>query len=135
MADNTLQCTVVTPERALLDEQADFVVLPMYDGELGVLPGRAPLVGRLGFGELRIVRGNETKRLYVDGGFVQIRNNVVTVLTSKAVKADELKPVELREQLRAAQVLAPTPEKQEAQAKAQERARAALRVAEHVGKL
>ena len=45
---------VVTPERALLDEPADFVALPMYDGELGVLPGRAPLIGRLGYGELRI---------------------------------------------------------------------------------
>src|SRR5688572_834794 len=117
MADRTLQCTVVTPERALLDEQADFVALPMYDGELGVLPGRAPLVGRLGFGELRLVRGGETQRFYVDGGFVQIRNNVVTVLTSKALKAEELKPAELRNQLQAALAVAPTPEKQEAQAK------------------
>ena len=48
-----LQCVVVTPERAVLDEPADFVVLPLYDGELGVLPGRAPLIGRLGYGELR----------------------------------------------------------------------------------
>ena len=39
------QCVVVTPERGLLDQAADFVVLPMYDGELGVLPGRAPLIG------------------------------------------------------------------------------------------
>jgi F-type H+-transporting ATPase subunit epsilon len=43
---HTLQCVVVTPERAVLDEPADFVALPMYDGELGVLPGRAPLIGR-----------------------------------------------------------------------------------------
>ena len=67
----SLQCVVVTPERALLDEPADFVVLPMYDGELGVLPGRAPLIGRLGFGEMRVRRGGQTERYYVDGGFAR----------------------------------------------------------------
>ena len=51
-SSRTVQCVVVTPERAVLDEAVDFVALPMYDGELGVLPGRAPLIGRLGFGEL-----------------------------------------------------------------------------------
>ena len=43
---HALRCVVVTPERALLDETADFVALPMYDGELGVLPGRSPLIDR-----------------------------------------------------------------------------------------
>src|SRR6184192_2794194 len=86
----TLQCVVVTPERALLDEPADSVVLPMFDGELGVLPGRAPLIGRLGFGELRTVLGRNTRRYYIDGGFAQVRGNVVTVLTSKAMPAEEI---------------------------------------------
>ena len=75
---------VVTPERAVLDEAVDFVALPMYDGELGVLPGRAPLIGRLGYGELRIRRGEETQRFFIDGGFAQVRANVVTVLTPRA---------------------------------------------------
>ncbi len=48
-----LQCVVVTPERTLFDELVEFVALPLYDGELGVLPGRTPLIGRLGYGELR----------------------------------------------------------------------------------
>src|SRR5215475_2644462 len=95
MADaRTLQCVVVTPERALLDETVDFVALPMYDGELGVLPGRAPLIGRLGYGELRTRRGSEVNRYFVDGGFVQIRANVVSVLTSRALKAEEITPAE-----------------------------------------
>ena len=81
LLNRPLQCVVVTPERALLDEQADFVALPMYDGELGVLPGRSPLIGRLGYGELRIRRGQETRRFFVDGGFAQVRANTVTVLT------------------------------------------------------
>jgi F-type H+-transporting ATPase subunit epsilon len=87
-----LRCVVVTPERSLLDETADFVALPLYDGEIGILPGRAPLVGRLGYGELRIKKGNQTTSYYVDGGFVQVRANVVTVLTSKALEAKELTP-------------------------------------------
>ena len=46
-----VRCVIVTPERAVLDQPADFVALPLYDGELGVLPGRAPLIGRLGIGD------------------------------------------------------------------------------------
>ena len=79
-----LQCIVVTPERAVLDESADFVALPMFDGELGVLPGRAPLIGRLGYGELRVRIGEHTQHFYVDGGFAQVHANIVTVLTAKA---------------------------------------------------
>ena len=44
---------VVTPERTLFDELVEFVALPLFDGELGILPGRSPMIGRLGFGELR----------------------------------------------------------------------------------
>src|SRR6476469_87520 len=77
VATRELRCVVVTPERALVDVPADFVALPLYDGEVGILPGRAPLVGRLGYGELRIKRGNQTERYYVDGGFVQVRADVV----------------------------------------------------------
>lgn len=86
----TVQVVVVTPERAVLDEPAEMVILPMYDGELGVLPGRAPLIGRLGAGELRLKTGGETKRYFVEAGFVQVRSNVVTVLTAKAMPAAEV---------------------------------------------
>src|SRR5437763_2114323 len=87
-----LKCVVVTPEQAVLDEPAEFVALPMYDGELGVLPGRAPMIGRLGFGELRVRQAGRVLRFYVDGGFAQVRDNVVTVLTGKAVPAGEISP-------------------------------------------
>src|ERR1043165_2688346 len=85
-----LQCVVVTPERAVLDEHVDFVALPMYDGELGVAPGRAAPIGRLGTGELRTKKAGVTKRYFVDGGFAQVRDNVVTVLTERALKAEEI---------------------------------------------
>jgi F-type H+-transporting ATPase subunit epsilon len=127
-----LQCVVVTPERAVLDQAADFVVLPMYDGELGVLPGRAPLIGRLGFGEMRVRRGERVERYYVDGGFVQVRANVVTVLTGSAVAAGEIATDAAQQALERA--LAPaTGDALDAQLKRQDRARAQLRVARHAG--
>ena len=51
-----MQCIVVTPEATVLDEPADFVALPLYDGEIGIAPGHAPTLGRLGYGEMRVVR-------------------------------------------------------------------------------
>jgi F-type H+-transporting ATPase subunit epsilon len=81
--DKTLQCVIVTPEKAILDEKADFIVLPMIDGELGILANHAPVVGRIGKGELRLTQGNQVKKLQIEGGFAQVRSNVITVLTSK----------------------------------------------------
>ena len=130
MADSrSVRCVVVTPERAVLDETVEFVALPMYDGELGVAPGRAPLIGRLGYGELRTKRGTEVQRFFVDGGFAQVRANVVTVLPPRALKAEEITPAKAAEALEKAQVPGKTPEQQDAQLKAQERARAQLRIA------
>src|SRR5262245_28435309 len=126
-----VHCVVVTPERVLLDEASDFVALTMYDGELGVLPGRAPLIGRLGYGELRIRRDGAVRRFFVDGGFAQVRANTVSVLTPRALKAEEINPAAAQQALEEARRPAPTPEGQDAQLKAQQRARAQLRVARH----
>ena len=123
-----LRCVVVTPEKAVLDEPASFIVVPMYDGELGVAVDRLPLIGRLGFGELRLTEGDRVKHYYVDGGFVQVRNNVVTVLTSKAIPAANIKIAEAESVLRAHKVET-TPEGQAAWEKAQQRARVQIHLA------
>jgi F-type H+-transporting ATPase subunit epsilon len=125
----TLQCVVVTPERTVLDEPVDFVALPLYDGELGVLPGRAPLIGRLGPGELRTRRGAQTRRFFVDGGFAQVKANVVSVLTPRAQPAEAIDPAAAERALEESRTRAATPEAQEGQLRAQKRARAQLRVA------
>src|SRR5262245_8772118 len=125
----SLKCVVVTPERAVLDTPCDFVAVPLYDGEMGFLPGRQPMIGRLGYGELRVVQGKTTRRYYVDGGFVQVRDDVVTLLTAKAVPAEELKVDAAQAALEAATKPTVTPAEQEAQTKAQLRARAQLRMA------
>jgi F-type H+-transporting ATPase subunit epsilon len=107
MADHTttsgtLRCIVVTPETTVLETPADFVALPLFDGELGVAPGRAPMIGRLGYGELRVRTGGNTQRYYVDGGFVQVVNNVVSVLTNRAIPATNVNTAAAEEQLRTA---------------------------------
>lgn len=95
-----VRCVVVTPERAVLDETAEMVIVPMYDGELGVLQGRAPIVGQLGAGELRLMTGDVSKRWFVEAGFVQVRSNVVTILTANARPATEV-TVAMAEQAKA----------------------------------
>jgi F-type H+-transporting ATPase subunit epsilon len=85
-----LQCVVVTPESTVLDLAVDFVALPLDDGEIGIAPGHSPIIGRLGYGELRLVTSGQSQRYYVDGGFVQVAANVVSVLSARAVPAGAL---------------------------------------------
>lgn len=85
-----LKIVIVTPEKALLDEHADLIVLPMFDGERGVQPGHSAFVGQLGPGSLRMTSGSSTKKFYVEGGFVQVRDNTVNVLTGKAVASENI---------------------------------------------
>jgi F-type H+-transporting ATPase subunit epsilon len=130
MAEKTLNCVVVTPERAVLNVTADYVSVPMYDGEMGVLPGRAELVGRLGFGELRVRQGGQTHHLFLEGGFVQIRANVVTLLTPRALTSEEIKPDALIEQLEGSKPAeGTTPVATPLNARERQIARAQLRVA------
>jgi F-type H+-transporting ATPase subunit epsilon len=98
-----LQCVVVTPEATVIDTPAEFVALPLYDGEAGIAPGRSPLIGRLGYGELRIRRAaDSTIHMYVDGGFVQVVDNVVSVLTNRAIPANSIDAATAGEQLSSA---------------------------------
>lgn len=89
-AGGKMRCVVVTPEATLVDDTADFVALPLFDGEIGIAPSHTPLIGRLGFGELRIESGDNERKLYVDGGFVEVAKDVISVLTNRAVEAKDL---------------------------------------------
>jgi F-type H+-transporting ATPase subunit epsilon len=125
-----LTCTVVTPEQTALETQADFVALPLFDGEIGIAPNHSPLIGRLGYGEMRIKTGNQTQVYYVDGGFVQVADNVVAVLTNRAVPAGRLDTAAAEAQLQAAnQRLANTPELFEIRDRQVAQARAQIRTA------
>jgi F-type H+-transporting ATPase subunit epsilon len=82
-----MHCILVTPEATLRDEEADFVALPLFDGEIGIAPGHSPLIGRMGYGEMRIRRGQKTERFYVEGGFVQVLKDTISVLSNRALPA------------------------------------------------
>jgi F-type H+-transporting ATPase subunit epsilon len=124
-----VRCVIVTPERAVLDAVCDLVVLPMYDGELGVLAGRAPLVGQLGPGELRLKTGTNVARFFVDGGFAQVRANVVTVLTPQALARTEVTAEVARRAAEAAEGMpSANPVERTNRQKAQARARAMTRM-------
>jgi len=85
-----LRVVVVTPERAVVDAVVDHVAVPLYDGEIGILPGRQALVARLGAGELRLGTGDRAPGYFVSGGFVQVRDDVVTLLTTQAIPRHQL---------------------------------------------
>ena len=97
-----LKCIVVTPERTVRETPADFVALTLFDGEIGIAPGHTPLIGRLGYGELRIRLDEQTVRYYVEGGFVEVLGDVVSILTNRAVPVSQLDVRVATEQLEAA---------------------------------
>ncbi len=126
-----LQLIVVTPEATVLEMPVDFVALPLYDGELGILPGRAPLIGRLGYGELRYTLDEVTGHYYVDGGFVQVADDVVSVLTNRGIPATALDAQAARELLATAKSRrADTDELRAHRDRLERQARAQLRLAE-----
>jgi F-type H+-transporting ATPase subunit epsilon len=130
-AGGAIQCVVVTPESTLLDERVASVTLPLFDGSYGIMPGHSPVVGRLGFGELKVKAANgTTSRYFVDGGFVQVRDDVVTVLTNNARAASQVDSLEAAKALEAARLRpAKTPAEQDEKEQAVARARALLHFA------
>jgi F-type H+-transporting ATPase subunit epsilon len=79
-----LRVSVISPERTLFDGVADSVIVPAWDGELGILQGHAPLMALLGVGQIRIRRGQQTEHFHVSGGFLQVVNNRVSILSEAA---------------------------------------------------
>jgi F-type H+-transporting ATPase subunit epsilon len=75
-----MHVTVISPETAMFDGEADAVVAPAYDGEVGILPNHAPFMTLLGEGTLVVRRGDGTTRLLVRGGFLQVVDNRVRVV-------------------------------------------------------
>jgi len=126
----SLTCTVVTPEQTALETKADFVALPLFDGEIGIAANHSPLIGRLGYGEMRIKSGGQTQSYYVDGGFVQVADNVVALLTNRALPAARLDPAAAEANLQAAlSRSANTPELMEIRDRQIAQARAQIRTA------
>jgi F-type H+-transporting ATPase subunit epsilon len=116
--NDTFHCSVITPERAVLEADATFVAFPAHDGEVGILPGRAPLLFKMGAGELRVESPQGNQVLFVDGGFAQMVENRLTLLTEAARKIEEIDPAAVEKQLAEAHAM---PMKTDAEFKARQR--------------
>ncbi|HLU67393.1 MAG TPA: ATP synthase F1 subunit epsilon [Kofleriaceae bacterium] len=102
----TFRLSVVTPEREVLAVEVKSVSLPAFDGEMGILPGRAPLLVQLGSGELRLEAADGARRaLFVSGGFAQMIEDRLSVLTEEALDPATLTAATARQQLEAARAL------------------------------
>jgi F-type H+-transporting ATPase subunit epsilon len=82
-----MHVTVISPERAVFDGEADAVVVPAFDGEVGILTRHAPFITLLGKGTLAVRRGGDTSQFHVEGGFLQVVADVVRVVAGKAESA------------------------------------------------
>lgn len=85
--DGSLKVSVISPERVLFEGTARGVVVPAFDGEVGILPLHAPLMTLLGKGVLRIDTTAGEQRFQVEGGFLQVVDDVVRVVTEHAAAA------------------------------------------------
>jgi F-type H+-transporting ATPase subunit epsilon len=82
-----LRVSVISPERTLFEGEVSSVVAPAFDGEVGILPGHAPMMTLLGTGRLRLGDGGSSGRFDVRGGFLQVADNAVRVVTEHAEAA------------------------------------------------
>ena len=106
----TLTLEIVTPDRSLIREEVDEVVVPASEGELGVLPGHTPLLSSLKIGELWYRRGQEKHYLAIAFGFVEVLPDRVTVLADVGERAQEIDVQRAeRAKQRAEQLIAQTP--------------------------
>lgn len=106
MAKGSFRCRLVTPTGSLVDDQVSYASIPAWDGLMGVLPGRAPMLGRLGTGELRLdfpdgSKGAGGARVFaVDGGFVRMEQNQLTILAERAIASEAIVETEVEGELR-----------------------------------
>jgi F-type H+-transporting ATPase subunit epsilon len=87
---SAIRLELVTPQRLLVSEEVDEVILPGYHGEFGVLPEHTEYLAILSIGVLRYRKGDETNRVAVGGGFAEVTPERVVVLADVAEKAEEI---------------------------------------------
>lgn len=126
-----LRLILVTPEKTLFDRGVASIRVPLFDGAAGFYPGRAPVVGRLGTGELRLTEADgSTESYFIDGGFVQVKGAQVSVLTNSAMPTSDISRSAASARLNAArEVKAKTADERTAATREQERARKMMSLA------
>lgn len=109
MAQKSFNCRLITPEAQVLDGAVTAAVVPCWDGQLGILPMRAPMVAKLGIGELRLdfadgAQGKGGSRSYlVEGGFAHMLGDHLTILAERAIPAESISESAAQKELDAAE--------------------------------
>jgi F-type H+-transporting ATPase subunit epsilon len=126
----TFHVSVITPERAVIAAEAAFAAFPAHDGEVGVLHGRAPFLFKLGAGLLRIEGPEGKQALFIAGGFAQMVEDRLTLLTEQAKDPTRIDRAAAEQELAAALAMKGTDEASfRARQQALAAARAQLRLA------
>ncbi|MBX9752601.1 MAG: F0F1 ATP synthase subunit epsilon [Roseococcus sp.] len=100
----TFQLELVSPEKLLLSRAVEMVVIPAAEGEMGVLPGHAPMIVTLRGGTIRVMEGGkDTDRLFVAGGFAEVTPERVTILADEATPVADLSKAEADRRVAAAE--------------------------------
>ncbi len=105
MAKDRLHCSLITPEAKVYEDDVDFIAIPAHDGEIGILVDRAALVCQLGSGRMKVRTGTTEQEWFIDGGFAQVLENRVTILTEKAMRPETIDVAEARRALEAARLM------------------------------
>jgi F-type H+-transporting ATPase subunit epsilon len=101
MAADKVEFELVSPERLLLSQQVDMVVVPGAEGDFGVLPRHAPLIATLRPGIIRVFEGREVKqRIFVAGGFAEVTPERCTVLAEEAVPVGEIDTARIDQEIK-----------------------------------
>lgn len=127
----SINCIVVTPAETAVETEATSISLPLFDGDKGVMADHAPMIGRLGSGELKLHGSEGASRFYIEGGFVQVLDNTVSILTNRVIAAEDLDSNTLQQNLSDALAMpGNNDEELDVRERAVETVRAQLRVAQ-----
>ena len=130
MATKALHCSVITPEQQVYEGDVDMVAIPAHDGEIGILVDRAPLLCKLGAGQMRVSGRGSDRSWFINAGFAQVIDNNVIVLTQEAIPTSELTRAEAEKRLAEAREIQTTDDiSARRRAEAEASARAQLRLA------
>ncbi|PKA16496.1 ATP synthase F1 subunit epsilon [Leptospira haakeii] len=122
-----LDVSVISPEKLLFHGDADSIVVPGSEGGFGVYPGHTSLVSLLGIGVLEVRQGNKTKIAAIEGGFFEVRDNKVTILTDHGSLKEDIDLAAAQKALEEAEALPASSEKNTLVLKAKTRILAASR--------
>lgn len=98
---NSFKLELVTPLSKILSEEVNFVMLRTTEGDMGILPNHSPFVAGLATGEMKVRNNGQEKFYYISGGFVEISDNIVTILADEAM---DVKDIDLEAARKEAQI-------------------------------